>query len=188
MRSAWIGLGGNVGEVRANLTAALVELSQTSTIEAVSPLYETPPWGPIEQPRFLNACAHVRTDLSPADLLGELHRVEKQLHRTRIERWGPRTVDLDLLAYENFHSDDEALTIPHPRMCERAFVLVPLADIAPDLVIAGRSVAAHARRIERGDMRIVSRHWYGSAAGAVEVQSDDGDVAPVRDPHGDGDA
>ena len=164
MKAAWIGLGGNVGDVRASMVAALDRLGEGGCrVQAVSSLYETPPWGPVEQARFLNACVTVKTDLAPITLLALLHAIETELSRVRRERWGPRTIDLDLLAYESFVSGSDELTVPHPRIAERAFVLVPLAEIAPDLVIDGSPVAARAAAIDRGDMRMLARDWYGSA-------------------------
>ena len=156
MKQAWIGLGGNVGEVRAAMRTALRALNGSASVVTISSLYETPPWGLTEQPRFLNACAQLATSLRPAELLARLHEIEADLQRVRTERWGPRTIDLDLLAYEGFSGTDPALSVPHPRIAERAFVLVPLAEIAPGLLIDGVRVDERADAIEHGDMRRVS--------------------------------
>ena len=151
MKRAWIGLGGNVGDVRAALRDALAALDETSGIDvaATSALYRTPPWGPVEQPPFLNCCAELRTGLEPPELLARMHAIEAALGRERTVRWGPRTVDLDLLFFEGFASNEPGLVVPHPRAGERAFVLVPLAEIAPDLVLDGRTIAERAAAIDR---------------------------------------
>jgi 2-amino-4-hydroxy-6-hydroxymethyldihydropteridine diphosphokinase len=142
--SALIALGGNVGDVRATFQAAIVdicELAQAS-LRARSPDYATPPWGDTNQPRFINACIEIETGLDPRALLNALHAVEVKHGRDRARetRWGPRSLDLDLVAYDDIALADPGLTLPHPRLFERAFVLVPLADIAPDRIIAGRRV------------------------------------------------
>jgi len=137
MANAYIGLGSNLGDRAALLRAALGRLAETQGIEvaAASPFHETDPvGGPPGQPRFLNAAAHLRVDLSPEELHGRLRAVEAALGRVRGERWGPRTIDLDLLLYGDLVLQSETLTIPHPLMHERRFVLEPLAEIAPNLV------------------------------------------------------
>jgi 2-amino-4-hydroxy-6-hydroxymethyldihydropteridine diphosphokinase len=144
--SALIALGGNVGDVRATFQAAIVdicELAQAS-LRAQSSDYATPPWGDTNQPRFINACIEIETGLDPRTLLNALHAVEAKHGRDRARetRWGPRSLDLDLIAHDDIVLADPGLTLPHPRLFERAFVLVPLADIAPDRVIAGRRVRA----------------------------------------------
>jgi 2-amino-4-hydroxy-6-hydroxymethyldihydropteridine diphosphokinase len=105
--------------------------------------YATPPWGDEQQARFVNACIEIDTSLDPHALLFVLHKVEQKFGRDRAKerRWGPRTLDLDLIAYDNVTIDKPELTLPHPRLFERAFVLVPLAEIAPDRLIRGRPVA-----------------------------------------------
>ena len=142
--SALIALGGNVGDVRATFQAAIVdicELAQAS-LRARSPDYATPPWGDTNQPRFINACIEIGTGLDPRTLLNALHAVEAKHGRDRARetRWGPRSLDLDLIAYDDIALADPGLTLPHPRLFERAFVLVPLADIVAERVIAGRRV------------------------------------------------
>ena len=140
---AYLGLGGNLGPVAATIAEALRLLGETPGIRVVrrSGLYRTPPWGDTDQPAFVNGAALVETDLPPAALLERCLEVETALGRVRAQRWGPRTIDIDVLAYNDIVRDDTRLTLPHPRITERAFVLVPLAEIAPDLVIAGNSVA-----------------------------------------------
>lgn len=130
-RQALVGLGTNLGDRAATLTRALDRLRSVGGIIRVdaSSAYETDPVGYTEQPPFLNAVAAVETTLAPEALLGELQRIEQEFGRTRIVRWGPRTLDLDLLAYEGETRDTSALTVPHPRMFSRAFVLVPLREL-----------------------------------------------------------
>lgn len=141
-RRAWLGLGGNIGDVRAAMVAALerIDASAGIEVEAVSALYRTPPWGVTDQPDFLNACAAVRTALSPEALLDACLETEKALKRVRDVRWGPRTIDIDVLVIEGLTLQSERMTLPHPRMLDRPFVLLPLNDLAPDLVVSGRTV------------------------------------------------
>lgn len=140
-RRAWIGLGGNLGEVAATFTAALRELEAGPDLRLlqVSRLYRTPPWGVLAQPDFLNAVAAFDTRWPPQALLDRLHAVERAHGRDRAteSRWGPRPLDLDLLAIEDEVVDTPMLRLPHPRITERAFVLVPWAEIAPDLELPG---------------------------------------------------
>jgi 2-amino-4-hydroxy-6-hydroxymethyldihydropteridine diphosphokinase len=143
MAEVLIALGGNVGDVRAtfnNAIANICGMSQAALL-ARSSDYATPPWGEEQQDRFVNACIAIDTDLDPHALLFTLHKIEKKFGRDRAheQRWGPRTLDLDLLAYDDVAIDKPELTLPHPRLFERAFVLVPLAEIAPDRLIAGQT-------------------------------------------------
>lgn len=131
--TVYLGLGSNLGDRLGNLRRALAMLSRIASIEAVSSVYETDPWGVKEQPPFLNAVCRVRTSLSPEHLLEELQRIEGALGRQRGERWGPRPVDLDILFYDELVLNTPELTVPHSLLHERAFVLVPLAEIAPRL-------------------------------------------------------
>jgi len=138
--TALIGLGGNLGDVRARLAAAIDALGRVPgvSVGARSRFYRTPPWGNVDQPDFVNAAVAVDTAMGPHDLLDVLLATERDFGRVRDgERWGPRTLDLDLLAYGDRTIDDERLTVPHPRIAERAFVLLPLADIAPTLTLPG---------------------------------------------------
>jgi 2-amino-4-hydroxy-6-hydroxymethyldihydropteridine diphosphokinase len=133
---AYIALGSNLGYREKNITAALNALETTREVQIVkvSGLYETDPvGGPREQPKFINAAAQVRTTLGPERLLAVCTRIEDLLGRTREVRWGPRTIDLDILIYDQEIRADPDLTLPHPSMHERRFVLQPLAEIAPDL-------------------------------------------------------
>lgn len=143
---AYVGLGGNVGEVETTLTEALWALDglpQTS-VRAQSGFYRSPPWGRHDQPDFTNAVAELQTRLAPAVLLAHLLAIEQRFGRVRgeDEKWGPRTLDLDLLLYGDEIIDEPGLHLPHPRLHERAFVLVPLAEIAADLLIPGRGRVA----------------------------------------------
>lgn len=128
---AYVALGSNLGNREQTLRQAVELLSDRAGIqvERVSDIYETDPVGYTDQPAFLNMAVAVRTSLEPDDLLSELLDIEQQLGRVRDIRWGPRTVDLDLLLYEQVSMDTQRLTLPHPRMMERAFVMVPLGDV-----------------------------------------------------------
>jgi 2-amino-4-hydroxy-6-hydroxymethyldihydropteridine diphosphokinase len=143
---AFIGLGGNLGNVRQTLGAAIDRLAGHPGVALVgrSRLYRTPPWGPVAQPDFLNAVIAVDTTLDPHALLDVLLDTERAFGRVRDgERWGPRTLDLDLLVHGDAVIHDERLDLPHPRIAERAFVLLPLADLDPGYVIRGRGTVAN---------------------------------------------
>ena len=134
MAVVFLGLGTNLGSRAENLTAAREQLAAKLRVLRASSVYETEPWGFREQPAFLNQVVQVETDLSPARLLRYLKRLEKQLGRTKSFRYGPRLIDVDILFYAQLVINTRRLQIPHPRLPERAFVLVPLAEIAPDFV------------------------------------------------------
>ena len=129
MARAGIGLGSNLGDPAANVRAGIDALAEIGTVLARSRLYRTKPWGRAEQPDFCNAVAIVETDLSPHELLNRMKDLERRLGRTKAERWGPRVIDLDILFYDELRVDEPGLHIPHPRLHERAFALVPLAEI-----------------------------------------------------------
>ena len=135
-RRAYFGIGSNLGDRLAYLQLAVDELAAADGVEfvAVSPVYETAPVGGPEQPDYLNAVVAVDTALSPHELLAAAQRLEAGEQRVRAEHWGPRTLDVDVLLVGDERVDEPDLVVPHPRMSERAFVLVPLADVAPDLV------------------------------------------------------
>ncbi|MEJ1120500.1 2-amino-4-hydroxy-6-hydroxymethyldihydropteridine diphosphokinase [Phyllobacterium sp. CCNWLW109] len=143
LRKAWLGLGGNLGDPIVAMGQALRALDSRAdtSVNIVSPVYNTPPWGKRDQPSFYNACAELATELEPESLLAVCLNIELVMKRERLERWGPRIIDIDVLAYEGIDRfESSSLILPHPRMTERAFVLVPLGDIAPDLKIEGMSV------------------------------------------------
>src|SRR5450631_781850 len=152
MTQAWLALGGNLGDRRTILDRAVTLLCDGKDVRltARSSDYSTPPWGFKYQPPFINLCIAVETTLAPRDLLARAQGVELQLGRDRAheKRWGPRTADIDIIAYDNQAVHELGLTVPHPRMFERAFVLLPLAEIAPDLVIAGRAVREAAAGVD----------------------------------------
>ena len=137
---AYIGLGANLGDAAATVAAAVEALAGLGHVAAVSRLYETDPVGVTDQPPFRNAVVLLRTARSPHELLAGLLALEARFGRERTVRWGPRTLDLDLLAYGDVTLDDADLTLPHPRAHEREFVLRPLADVAPQLALAGSTV------------------------------------------------
>ncbi|MGN6766693.1 MAG: 2-amino-4-hydroxy-6-hydroxymethyldihydropteridine diphosphokinase [Rhizobiaceae bacterium] len=140
---AWLGLGGNLDDPQAAMAKALqaIDADPRTRVVAVSSVYRTPPWGKTDQPDFLNAVAGVETDLSPRDLLDLCLEAEKGLKRVRAERWGPRTIDIDLLLFDDLTINEPGLEVPHPRMTQRAFVLLPLAEIASELKIGGKTAA-----------------------------------------------
>jgi 2-amino-4-hydroxy-6-hydroxymethyldihydropteridine diphosphokinase len=145
-----LGLGGNLGDPLAAIGAALERLAAGGVrIVRRSRPYLTVPWGVADQPDFVNLCAAGETELAPRALLDLIGRIEATLGRERRERWGPRPIDIDILIYGDERVDEPGLTIPHPRLTERAFVLVPLADIAADRVVEGRSVREWAAAIDR---------------------------------------
>lgn len=143
---AYIGLGTNLGDRELKLLMAVAELGKLpgTRVTALSSFYETEPVGGVPQDNFYNAAARLATSLSPLELLDQLKRIETEVfHRVPSGHWGPRSMDLDLLLYGDLVLSQERLTIPHPRLAERRFVLQPLADIAPSLVhpTLGRSIA-----------------------------------------------
>jgi 2-amino-4-hydroxy-6-hydroxymethyldihydropteridine diphosphokinase len=139
-KSAFVGIGSNLGDREGNLRQAVELLSAEDGIDvvAVSETRETDPVGPVEQGPFLNGAVRIETDLAPRELLERLLAVEERLGRVRRERWGPRTIDLDLLLYGDDVVDEPGLTVPHPRLHERRFALEPLSDLAPSLEIPGK--------------------------------------------------
>jgi 2-amino-4-hydroxy-6-hydroxymethyldihydropteridine diphosphokinase len=132
---AFLALGSNLGDRRRHLADAVASLGPA--VVRVSPVYETDPVGGPPQESYLNAVVELATELTPRQLLGVCHRLEAAAGRVRGERWGPRTLDVDVLLYGDLTVEEPDLQIPHPRMWGRRFVVAPLADIAPDLVVAG---------------------------------------------------
>ena len=163
MTAAVLGFGGNIGEPR-KLIASAIELLAANPgikVEAVSALYLTPPWGKTDQPPFLNAAARIETSLKPRALLNAVLDVERDLGRKRLERWGPRTIDIDILLYGAIDIDEPFLHIPHPRLTERAFALTPLIDVMPDAVVEGRPVSEWLERVDAtGLRRVAELGWH----------------------------
>ncbi|MEV6589975.1 2-amino-4-hydroxy-6-hydroxymethyldihydropteridine diphosphokinase [Streptomyces acidicola] len=145
-RRAVLSLGSNLGNRLETLQGAIDALEDTPgvRIKAVSPVYETEPWGvaPGSQPTYFNAVVVLKTTLPPSSLLERAHAVEEAFHRVRDERWGPRTIDVDIVSYAEEVSDDPVLTLPHPRAHERAFVLAPWHDVEPEAQLPGRGPVA----------------------------------------------
>ena len=139
-KTAFVGIGSNLGDREENLRRAVDLLSKEDgiAVTAVSEIRETEPVGPVEQGPFLNGAVRIETAVGPRELLDRLLAVEQRLGRVREERWGPRTIDLDLLLYGDEAVDEPGLTVPHPRLHERRFALEPLADLAPSLEIPGK--------------------------------------------------
>jgi len=159
MAEVLVGLGGNTGKVRTTLDRAVAAFCDGAEVRllAQSSDYQTPPWGVVNQPPFVNRCIAVATLLAPRALLDRALSVERQLGRAREreQRWGPRPIDIDLLAYDDVAITEPGLTLPHPRLLERAFVLVPLAEIVPDRMIAGVHVREALARLDtRGIERL----------------------------------
>ncbi|MDR1828512.1 MAG: 2-amino-4-hydroxy-6-hydroxymethyldihydropteridine diphosphokinase [Methylobacteriaceae bacterium] len=140
--TAFLGLGSNMGDRVAILQGAVARLQAVPEIRTMrtSRFYRTRPWGDTDQGDFLNACAEISTSLPPLGLLDLCHLLEKEFGRTRGRRWGPRTLDIDILDYDQQVRSDEPLILPHPLAHLRGFVLVPLAELAPDLTIRGKRV------------------------------------------------
>ena len=162
--NAFIGLGSNLGDREAMIRQALealAALTQTELLRASS-LYDTEPVGDVEQPNFLNAVAHVDTSLPARQLLWNLLLIEKRLGRERARRWGPRTIDLDLLLYGNEVIEEADLRVPHPELTRRAFVLVPLVELDPTLVhpVTGGTMLSHLSRLgARPPLKRGTRLW-----------------------------
>jgi 2-amino-4-hydroxy-6-hydroxymethyldihydropteridine diphosphokinase len=152
MAEALLAFGGNLGNARETLAQAIAMLCDGTYVRLTvrSSDYSTPPWGVEDQPRFVNLAIAVETTLAPHALLARAQAVERAFgrDRTRERRYGPRTVDIDLIAYDDVVLETSGLTLPHPRLFERAFVLVPLAEIAPDRLIGGVRVRDALARVD----------------------------------------
>lgn len=168
LQFATLGLGGNLGDPEAAMATALSRLDARDDTEvvAVSGLYRTPPWGKTDQADFLNCCAAVKTRLSAQALLDACLDQEREMKRVRRERYGPRTLDIDVLTFGDLSLQTDTLTVPHPRMLDRGFVLLPLAEIAPDLAIRGRPVRAWLAAADVSGMEPLRRPagWWRIAA------------------------
>lgn len=151
MPDTYICLGSNLGNRTEHLNTARDAIAaRVGAITAESSIYDTAPWGPVPQDNYLNQVVRVSTALAPRELLGVLHEVERAAGRDRTNevRYGPRPLDLDILLYGDSAVNEDGLTIPHPRIAERAFVLVPLAEIAPKLTITGEPIETLLSRID----------------------------------------
>ena len=155
----YLSVGSNLGDRAEYIRQAIeyVGASDKIQLKSVSSLYETPPWGNINQPSFLNGAFSLVSTISPQELLGLCQSVEQSLGRVRHEHWGPRTIDIDLLYIDGIKLNTPELVLPHPYMLERAFVLVPLVEIAPDLLIDGPSVKEHLNKLSDGDTVVLWR-------------------------------
>ena len=167
MKLVALGLGGNVGDPRAAMADALRELDARSDcrVLAVSRLYATPPWGKTDQAEFLNCCALIETSLHPESLLDVCLDMERRRKRERVERWGPRTIDIDILTYGDSAYHSETLELPHPRMTARGFVMMPLADVAPEMVLGQKNVRDWLTEADIEGIRIAdaNRDWWITA-------------------------
>lgn len=155
MRNIYLGLGTNLGNRRQNLAKAAAGLEEVMQVTAVSPIYASEPWGFTQQPDFLNMCLAGRTNLSPTELLSFIKNLENEIGRQKTLKWGPRLIDIDILLYADWIIQTDDLTIPHAFMTERAFVLRPLADIAPDLThpVNGLTVAEMATAVDSAGLQ-----------------------------------
>lgn len=162
MTEALIGLGGNLGDVRTTFDRAIDLLCADAAVRlvAASADFRTPPWGVTDQPAFINRCLQLETTLSPRDLLQRALHVEHELGRDRLHerRWGPRPIDIDILSYDDIVLDEPGLRLPHPELLRRAFVLVPLAEIAGARVIGGIAIRDALARVDAaGIERLAAR-------------------------------
>ena len=164
MTTAYLGLGSNLGDRRENLQAAVVGLVQAGIrLKKISSLYETQPIGQVEQPLFFNAVLAVETDLSPQQLLQLVLAIENNLGRQPTVGWGPRTIDIDILLYGQKTVRDLDLQIPHPYLSERAFVLVPLLEVAPDLALPdGQELRQLLSQVDCSGVKWIGDRWFRS--------------------------
>lgn len=158
MNKSYLGLGTNMGDRLGYLTSACEILNQNKFIKIIkkSKVYETKAWGYTQQADFLNMCIEIETSLEPYELLEACQDVESKLDRERIIRWGPRTIDVDILFFNDIILDDENLLIPHPRLKDRAFVLIPLMDLNSKLQMEGNTIEEHLNSLtneERGEVK-----------------------------------
>jgi 2-amino-4-hydroxy-6-hydroxymethyldihydropteridine diphosphokinase len=150
------GLGSNIGDKPAHIRKALdlLESREIARLTAISRIYRTPPWGDVDQGDFANACAIGQTRLSPYELLAAVKKIEADMGRAPTRRWGPRLIDVDILFLGDHTLDDPELTLPHKELFGRAFVLLPLAEIAPDLVLDGAPVAQALNSIDAEGVKL----------------------------------
>lgn len=163
MNKALISLGSNLGDSIATLKSALALLKNTSgiKIDKISSFYKTPPVGGVIQDDFINACALLDVAFNAHDLMQTLLNIEKEFKRERIIRWGPRTLDLDLIDFNGEINNDSFITLPHPRAYQRAFVLVPANEIAPDLLLGGKySIQHYLKNLSENDIKGITKLNY----------------------------
>jgi 2-amino-4-hydroxy-6-hydroxymethyldihydropteridine diphosphokinase len=154
MTEAFVGLGANLGDPPAQLRAALRAIESLGAVMAVSPFYRSAPMGPADQPDFCNAVCAVETALDAPALMNALLGIERSMGRVRAHKWGPRLIDLDLLHVHGVRCETPELTLPHPGIAARSFVLVPWADIAPETIVPGLGrIGALALHIGRADLQ-----------------------------------
>ena len=155
MAKVYLGLGSNIGDRKDNIDSAIDMLKNHGSIEVkrISSYYETEPIGYEDQNWFLNVVLEINTTLKPYDLLEFCSSIEEKLKRKRVIRWGPRTIDVDILIYEGFTSKDERLTVPHPRMTDRAFVMIPLYEIAPNIKINNKNIGEVLKNLDGKEIR-----------------------------------
>ena len=188
MPQVFLAIGSNVGDRMAHLARAVEALRRLGSIEAGSPIYETAPVGGPDQDPYFNAVVKLKSDLSPRSLLARLLEIEKDAGRVRDERWGPRTLDLDILVYDDNTIDEPGLTVPHPEMRNRRFVLMPLADVAPGLrdrhgpfADSLDAVSSQQSRRLSGPYDTVERRWMVGIEAATELTRN-GDCFGARTP------
>jgi len=155
MVKAYLSLGSNIGNRSEFLSKAIKELSfnKKITVKKISSVYETAPVGFLDQDNFLNIAIEIKTSLDPWELMEYNQKIEEKLQRIKKIHWGPRTIDIDILLYGDDHINEENLKVPHPYMTERAFVLVPLHDIAPSLDICGKSITSYLKKLNLEEVR-----------------------------------
>ena len=183
MPTILLALGTNLGDRVANLARARERLAQHLLLQAISPIYETEPWGVLDQPMFLNQTLKAETDLAPEALLDLAKSIEREMGREFGGiRYGPRIIDIDILAYEDLVFRSSRLTIPHPRLPERAFVLVPLADIAPDWrhPLSGLRVSDMLARVDRSGVHPYAPDLHELTGGDPPGQQDISTMHPIR--------
>lgn len=157
MSKAYLSLGSNIGDKKKNLEEAYKILESCGLkISQKSSFYETEPVGYLDQDLFVNAVIEVITDKSPLALLDDCQKVEKQLKRQRLVRWGPRIIDVDILLYDDIKINNDRLIIPHKEMKKRGFVLIPLMEIAPDITIEGQPINSLIKKIEDPGVRVIN--------------------------------